>query len=102
MPYEPRVASLESRAATDLSLSLALFFWLLTFFCADVGSSRRMAGLRCLLDDPGVLAHDSSICGALACAAALAVLGIASGLDGNVGDRRARDVGVAAGFFLFN
>src|ERR1700690_3186756 len=60
-----------------------------------------MAGLPSLFDDSGVLAHDSPVCRALACAAALALPDIASGVDCIVGARGARDAAVAAGFLLF-
>src|ERR1019366_9078226 len=78
-----------------------LHIQLLTFHRADVATTRWLAGVRRVFDDPGVLVHDPSVCGALARAAALAVPGIASSVGCNVGGHGARDAAVAVYFSLF-
>ncbi len=75
---------------------------LLEFARALLARTHRLAGLRCLFDDPCVLVHDSSLRGALASAPPLALPDIASGMDGDVGDHGVRNAALAAYFFLFN
>lgn len=61
-----------------------------------------MAGLRCLFDHPRLLADDSSLCRAVARAAALAIFGAIAGVGGNVGRSRAGHSPLAGHLALSN
>jgi hypothetical protein len=69
---------------------------------AVLARARWLAGVRGLFDHPGILVHDSSLCGTVAQAATVGIPGAGSGVDCDVGDRGAGDAALAARFVLLD